>query len=774
MWIVRLALNRPYTFIVLALVILILSPLVILRTPVDIFPEINIPVISVAWSYSGLSPLEMDHRVVSSYERTTTTTIDNIEHMESQTSNGRSIIKIFLFPKASLAATMGKVSANASLGIHSMPPGISPPIILSYSASTVPIIQMGLSGEGLSEQELFDYGANFIRTQLAMVQGAAVTWPYGGKQRQVSVNVDIPSLQAKGLSPVDVINAVSAQNLIMPSGTVKLGPTEYNVETNGTPLAVSDLNDLPVKTVKGATIYARDVGTVSDSFSPQTNIVHMDGQRGALVSVYNTGLASTLDIVSEFYKILPRIRATLPPNLKMTPMFNQSIFVRAAVQGVIREALVAACLTALMILLFLGNWRSTLIIAISIPLSILTSIIVLSSIGETINIMTLGGLALAVGILVDDATVAIENISRFLAQGEGTVQAILQGSQQIAVPAFVSTLCICIVFLPMFFLTGGAKFLFVPLAEAVVFAMLASYVLSRTLVPTLAMYLLRHHHGEEHATGNDVFSRLQRGFARGFNRMREGYHAALGFCLDHAWSFVFLFLLFCLASAPIANLLGHDFFPSVDAGLIRLHLRTPIGTRIEETSRECDRIANLIRRVIPPEDLSNVVDNIGAPYSAISMSYSNSGTFGSSDAEILISLRPDRKAPTQHYVSELRRRLNEEFPGTQFFFQPADIVTQILNFGVPAPIDIQLIGPNQQANYALAQQISNRVQHVPGAVDVHVHQMFSYPTLFFDVDRTRAQSVGLSQRDVANSLQLALSSSFQVTPSFWVNPSTGV
>ena len=774
MWIVRLALNRPYTFIVLALVILLVSPLVIARTPVDIFPEINIPVITVAWSYSGLSPLEMEHRVVSAYERTTTTIVDNIEHMESQTSVGRSVVKIFLHPRASLPATMGQVAANASLGIHSMPPGISPPIILYYSASTVPILQIGLSGEGLSEQELFDYGANFIRTQLAMVQGAAITWPYGGKQRQIAVNVDIPALQAKGLSPVDVINAVSAQNLIMPSGTVKMGRTEFNVETNGTPLAVSDLNDLPVKTVKGATIYVRDIGTVSDSFSPQTNIVHRDGQRGALVSIYNTGVASTLDIVSGVYKILPRISATLPPRLKMTPMFDQSIFVRAAIQGVVREALVAACLTALMILLFLGSWRSTLIIAISIPLSILVSICVLSALGQTINIMTLGGLALAVGILVDDATVAIENISRLLGQGKPTREAILEGSQQIAVPAFVSTLCICIVFLPMFFLTGAAKFLFVPLAEAVVFAMLASYVLSRTLVPTLAMYLFRSHHGEEHATGNDVFSRLQRGFALGFGRMREGYHAALGFCLDHAWTFVFLFVVFCLASAPIATLLGHDFFPSVDAGLIRLHVRSPIGTRIEETSRECDLIENLIRQVIPPEELSNVVDNIGAPYSAISLSYSNSGTFGSSDAEILISLIPKHKAPTPHYVAELRRRLGENFPGTQFFFQPADIVSQILNFGVPAPIDIQLIGPNQRANYALAQQISNRIQHVPGAVDVHVHQMFSYPTLFFDVDRTRAQSVGLSQQDVAKSLQVTLSSSFQVTPSFWVNPSTGV
>jgi CzcA family heavy metal efflux pump len=592
--------------------------------------------------------------------------------------------------------------------------------------------------------------------------------------RLVAVNVDIPSLQAKGLSPVDVINAVSAQNLILPAGSVKLGPIEYPVEMNGSTNTIAELNNLPIKTANGATVYLRDVAYVSDGYSPQTNIVRMDGNRGVLMSVFKTGGASTLDIVARLYAMLPGLKATLPPALVITPLFDQSIFVRAAVQGVIREALIAACLTALMILLFLGNWRSTLIIAISIPLSILVSICVLSALGETINIMTLGGLALAVGILVDDSTVEIENINRNLAQGKETVRAILDGAQQIAVPAFVSTLCICIVFVPMFFLTGVAKFLFVPLAEAVVFAMLASYLLSRTLVPTMAMYLLRGHHGEEHATGNDPFSRIQRGFVNGFERMRKRYRSGLAFCLDHAWTFILLFLLLCFASAPIATVLGEDFFPSVDAGLIRLHMRGRVGERIEETARECDRVDNLVRDVIPPDEIGTVMDNIGLPYSSLNMSYGNSGTIGTSDAEILISLKPDHKKPTNEYITELRGRLAEEFPGTQFFFQPADIVSQILNFGVPAPIDVELTGVNLQTDYKLAQEIANKMEYIPGAVDVHVHQMFEQPTLHLNIDRTRAQSVGLVQNDVAQSLLLTLSSSFQTNPSFWANPQNGV
>jgi CzcA family heavy metal efflux pump len=774
MWIVRLALNRPYTFIVFALVILLISPLVITRTPTDIFPEINIPVVSIVWNYGGLSPTDIEQRIVSGYERSLTTTVNDIEHVESQTMEGRSIIKVYFQPHANVALAIAQISAISATAIRGMPPGTNPPLVITYSASTVPIMQLGLRGEGLSEQELNDIAVNFLRNRLAVIPGAATPYPYGGKQRQVSVNVDISALQAKGLSPVDVINAVTAENLILPAGTVKMGSIEYPVEMNGSTNTIAELNDLPIKTVNGATVYLRDVAFVSDGFSPQTNIVRMDGQRGVLLSVFKTGGSSTLDIVQRLYDLIPQVKETLDPRLRIALMFDQSIFVRAAVQGVIREALIAACLTALMILLFLGNWRSTVIIAVSIPLSILVSICVLSALGETINIMTLGGLALAVGILVDDATVEIENINRNLAQGKETVRAILDGAQQIAVPAFVSTLCICIVFVPMFFLTGVAKFLFVPLAEAVVFAMLASYLLSRTLVPTLAMYLLRGHHGEEHATGNDPFSRLQRGFTRGFERMRHGYRDSLAFCLDHSGTFVILFLLLCVGSAPIATVLGRDFFPSVDAGLIRLHLRGRVGQRVEETARECDEVENIVRQVIPPEDLGNMLDNTGLPYSSLNMSYSNSGTIGTSDAEILISVNPDHKTPTSHYIDLLRGRLAETFPGTQFFFQPADIVSQILNFGVPAPIDVQLTGPNIRANYALAQQIANRMQVIPGAVDVHVHQMFEQPTLHLDVNRTRAQSVGLGQNDVAQSLLLTLSSSFQTAPSFWANPQNGI
>ena len=773
MWIVRLALNRPYTFIVFAAVIVLMTPYVLQHTPTDIFPEINIPVVSVAWNYPGLSPQQMEDRIVSNYERFMTTVVNNIEHIESQTVAGRSVIKTFFQPGTDVPMALTQLTAISQTVIRQLPPGSSPPLIITYSASAVPILQLGLKGQGLSEQELFDFATNLVRNQMATVPGTAIPWPYGGKQRQVSVNVDIPSLQAKGLSPVDVINALSLQNLALPAGTVKMGPTEYNVELNGSTNTIAALNDIPIKASNGATIYVRDVASVSDGFSPQINIVRMDGQRGVLVTIYKTGGASTLDIVKNIYAKLPHLTTLLPPQLVMTPLFDQSIFVSAAIQGVIREGIIAACLTGLMVLLFLGNWRSTLIIAISIPLSVLVSLTVLSILHETINIMTLGGLALAVGILVDDATVEIENINRNLAMGKETVQAILDGAQEIAVPALVSTLSICIVFVPMFFLTGVAKFLFVPLAEAVVFAMLASYVLSRTLVPTMAMYLLRGQHGEEHATGNDLFSRAQRGFAHGFERMRQRYRSALTLCLDHAWMFVALFLLFCAATAPVGLLLGRDFFPSVDAGLIRLHMRARAGQRVEETARECDSVDALIRRVIPPEDLANVLDNIGLFNSTINTTYSNSGVIGESDAEILIGLKPGHKGATKDYVDQLREHLAQEFPGTQFFFQPADIVSQILNFGVPAPIDIQLIGPNQQANYRLAQEITNRLQDIPGAVDVHVQQLFSAPALFLDVDRTRAMSVGLTQQDVANSILLTLSSSFQINPSFWVNPANG-
>ena len=770
MWIVRVALTRPYTFIVAALALLLMTPIVLQRTPTDVFPNIDIPVASVCWNYAGMSPQQMEDRIVLPYERFMTTVVDNIEHTESQTVAGRAIIKVFFQAGTDVHVAITQITAISQTMIRQLPPGISPPLIITYSASTVPILQLGLKGQGLSEQELFDLGANLVRNQLATIAGAAIPWPFGGKQRQVSVNLDIPALQSKGLSPVDVINAVSSQNLALPSGTVKLGSTEFNVEMNGSPDTIAALNGLPIKTVNGATTYVRDVAFVSDGFSPQVNIARMDGQRGVLLAVYKTGDTSTLDVVSQIYSKLPKIKNLLPPQLVITPLFDQSIFVRAAVQGVLREGLVAACLTALMILLFLGSWRSTLIIAVSIPLSILVSITMLSALHETINLMTLGGLALAVGILVDDATVAIENIERNLAQGKDTVQAILDGSKEIAVPALVSTLCICIVFVPMFFLTGVAKFLFVPMGEAVVFAMLASYVLSRTLVPTLAMYLLKNHHGEEYATGSDIFSRMQRGFARGFDRMRTSYRASLLFCLDHAWLFVVLFLIFCVGSASLIPVLGRDFFPSVDAGLIRLHMRARAGQRVEETAREADGVDNLIRRVIPPEDLGNILDNIGLFNSTMNTAYSNSGVIGESDAEILISLKPERKRPTKSYIDELRERLSEEFTGTQFFFQPADMISQILDFGVPSPVDVQLIGPNERANYLLAEQISNRFQRIPGAVDVHVQQLRSYPAIFLEVDRTRAQSVGLSEQDVANSVLLTMSSSFQINPSFWVNP----
>jgi len=771
MWIVRIALRRPYTFIVAALVLILMAPIVLQRTPTDVFPNIDIPVAAVCWNYSGMSPQEMEDRVVSPYERFMTTVVDNIEHTESQTVAGRSVIKVFFHPGTDVHVAITQITAISQTMIRQLPPGISPPLILTYSASSVPILQLGMNGQGLSEQELFDFGANIVRNQLATVAGAAIPWPYGGKQRQVSVNLDIPALQAKGLSPVDVINAVSAQNLVIPSGTVKIGSTEFNVDMNGSPDTLAELNNLPVKTVNGATIYVKDVAYVSDGFSPQINIARMDGQRGVLMAIYKTGDTSTLDVVKQVYDKLPMIKSIVPPQLVITPMFDQSIFVRAAIQGVIREGLVAATLTALMILLFLGSWRSTLIIAISIPLSVLVSLIVLSALHETINLMTLGGLALAVGILVDDATVEIENINRNIAQGKPIVQAILDGAQQIAVPAFVSTLSICIVFVPMFFLTGVAKFLFVPMAEAVVFAMLASYVLSRTLVPTLAKYLLRNQHGEEHATGNDMFSRIQRAFAHGFDRMRGGYRSALTVCIDHAGLFVILFLVLCAGSVALLPFLGRDFFPQVDAGLIRLHMRARAGQRVEETAREADGVDNLIRRVIPPEDLGTILDNIGLYNSTVNTAYSNSGVIGESDAEILISLKSERKASTTYYVDALRERLAPEFPGTQFFFQPADMISQILNFGVPSPVDIQMIGPNVAQNYQIAQQITDRLQHIPGAVDVHVQQLRSYPAIYLDVDRTRAQSVGLSEQDVANSVLLSMSSSFQINPSFWVNPS---
>ena len=778
MWIVRLALSRPYTFIVMALVIVLLTPLVLMRTPTDIFPEINIPVIGLVWTYTGLQPQEMEQRITSNVERGITVLVNDVEHIESQSLGGIAIIKIFFQPNANIQTALAQTAAISQTFLRALPPGTTPPLVIIYSASTIPVLQIGLTSDRLSEQQIFDYANNFIRTQLATVQGASMPFPYGGKSRLISVDIDSAALQAKGLSPVDIVNAVNAQNLILPTGTAKLGALEYNVEMNGSPRTIAELNDLPVKTVNGSTIYMRDVAHVRDGYSPQTNVVMANGKRGVLMSVYKTGNASTLSIVDRVKQTLEDYKPSLPDGLNLTTFFDQSLFVRAAIQGVLREAMIAACLTAIMILLFLGNWKSTLIIAISIPLSILVSILCLSALGETINIMTLGGLALAVGILVDDATVEIENINRNLAMGKETVQAILDGAQQIAVPAFVSTLCICIVFIPMFFLSGVAKYLFVPLAEAVIFAMLASYMWSRTIVPTMAMYLLSaedEYNAAEHAGQKmGLFRRYQQKFEHAFENFREKYRDALSSALDNAWLFSACFLLFCVLSTGLVFFLGRDFFPNVDAGQIRLHMRARTGLRIEESSRLADQINQVIRQTIPDKELVTVLDNIGLPYSGINMTYSNNGTIGTADGEILVQLKPDRSRPTSVYVDELRRRLPGEFPGVQFFFQPADIVTQILNFGTPAPIDVQIMGYNQVGNYAVGMKLANEMRHIPGAVDVHVQQAFDAPTIYLDIDRTRAQYVGLQARDVAQNVLVSLSSSFQTAPNFWLDPKNGV
>ncbi len=778
MWIVRLALRRPYTFVVMALAIILLFPVVLLRTPVDIFPDINIPVISLVWTYNGLQPQEMEQRITSNVERGVTTLVSDVEHIESQSLNGIAVIKVYFQPGANIQTALAQTAAISQTFLRFLPPGTTPPLVIIYSASTVPVIQIGLTSDTLSEQQLFDFGNYFIRTQLATVPGAATPFPYGGKQRVVSVDIDPSSLQAKGLSAVDIVNAVNAQNLILPTGTAKLGTLEYNVEMNGSPQSVAELNDLPVKTVNGATIYMKDVAHVRDGFSPQTNIVLSNGQRGVLMSIYKTGTASTIDIVDRVKQMLEYNKGSIPEGMHISTFFDQSLYVRASIQGVIREAIIAACLTAVMILLFLGNWKSTLIIAVSIPLSILVSILCLSALGQTINIMTLGGLALAVGILVDDATVEIENINRNLAMGKETVQAILDGAQQIAVPAFVSTLCICIVFIPMFFLSGVAKFLFVPLAEAVSFAMLASYMWSRTIVPTLAMYLLSsedEYHGEEHVGEKmGFFRRYQQGFERSFEKFREGYRRALRIALHSPMLFSASFLAFCVLSVLLVGVLGRDFFPKVDAGQIRLHMRARTGLRIEETARLADQVNGVIRETIPKDELTTVLDNIGLPYSGINLTYSNAGTIGSSDAEFLVQLKEVRGKPTSMYISDLREKLPQRFPGVQFFFQPADIVTQILNFGTPAPIDVEVTGMNQRGNYLIGEKLASEFRHIPGAVDVHVQQAFDNPTLYMEIDRARAQSVGMQSRDVAQNVLVSLSSSFQTAPAFWLDPKNGV
>jgi CzcA family heavy metal efflux pump len=777
MWIVRLALNRPYTFVVASLLVLILTPFVILRTPVDIFPDINIPVISIIWQFTGFSAQEMTDRIVSNTERGLTTTVNDIEHTETQAMDGRAITKVFFQPKANLQTALAQITAISQTAVRQLPPGTQPPLIIVYSASSVPIVQVGISSKNIPEQALFDTSVNFVRPQLTTIPGAAIPWPYGGKQRLIAVDIDSTALQAKGLTPVDVVNAINAQNLILPAGMAKMGSLQYSVEMNGSPDTIAELNALPIRTQNGATTYIRDVAQVRDGYSPQTNVVRQNGVRGTLLTIMKNGAASTLDIVANVKQKLAGVAETVSQDLVMKPMFDQSLFVRASINGVLKEALIAACLTAAMILLFLGNWRSTLIIAISIPLSILCSVITLSALGETFNIMTLGGLALAVGILVDDATVEIENIERNIAMGKPLRQAILDGAQQIAVPAFVSTLCICIVFVPMFFLTGVARYLFVPLAEAVVFAMLASYLLSRTLIPTLVMYLLRnyvHQHHTDASWRGGFFSRIGRAFQTRFDRLRDIYVDTLEICLQHRRIVIFSFLGFCLLSIGLVFFLGQDFFPEVDAGLFRMHVRGRPGLRIEETARLCDQIEQVLRQDIPKDELVTILDNLGMPYSSINNTYSTSGTIGTSDAEILVSLNAEHHHPTAEYVKRLRAELPEQFPGTEFFFQPADIVSQILNFGLPSPVDIQVVGQNLQQNYLIGQQVANRLRQIPGAVDVHVQQLMNGPALRLDVDRTRAQQVGLSQRDVAQNLLVSLSGSFQTAPTFWLNPQNGV
>ena len=774
MWIVRIALNRPYTFIVLALLLVIIGPLTILRTPTDIFPNINIPVVSVVWSYTGLSPDEMQNRITANYGRALTTTVNDIEHMESQSLNGVSVTKIFFQPGVNVDIALSQVTAVSQTLLRSFPPGTTPPLVLMYNASTVPVIQFALSSGKLSEQELNDSANNFIRTQLANVQGASLPYAFGGKQRQVQVDLDQKAMQAHGISAADVSDAMGAQNLILPAGTEKIGQYEYTVRLNASPGTVEELNDLPVKKVNGTIVYMRDVAHVRDGFAPQTNIVRVDGTRAVLMSIQKTGSASTLDIISQIKALIPKITESLPPSLNLKAIGDQSVFVKAAVSGVIREGVIAAALTALMILLFLGSWRSTLIIVVSIPLSVLASIIILSALGQTINIMTLGGLALAVGILVDDATVAIENINWHLEQGKEVERSILDGAEQIAIPALVSTLCICIVFVPMFFLSGVAKYLFVPLAEAVVFAMLASYILSRTLIPTLAKYWLKAHQSlHEHDPHPNLLLRTQLAFERNFEKLRASYHNTLESILRARKRFVTVFLLFIVLSIGIlAPWLGSDFFPSVDAGQIKLHIRAPTGTRVEETAALADHVDNIIRQVIPGNELDSIVHNIGMPVSGINLSYSNSAPIGPGDADLLISLKSDHHE-TAEYVKKLRTELPRQLPGITYAFLPADIVSQILNFGLPSPIDVQVVGGSPD-NRKYAAELFEKIKHIPGIADVRIQQVFDQPQLNVNVDRSRAQDVGLTQHDVASDMLISLSGTSQVSPAFWLSPKNGV
>jgi CzcA family heavy metal efflux pump len=774
MWIVRLALRRPYTFIVLAVLIVLLGVFTMLRTPIDIFPNINIPVVSAVWSYVGLPPEEMANRIVVNSERTAQTTVNDVEHTESQSLPGMSVVKYFFQPGANEQLSYAQITGISQTQLRQAPPGTTPPFVLAYNASTVPILQIALDSPSLSETQMFDIANTIIRPGLTTVAGASLPFPYGGKQRQVQIDIDPEALRAKGLSAADVSNAIGNQNLIIPAGTEKIGNIEYNVRLNSSPLRAEDLNDAPIRTVNGTVVFVRDVANVHDGASVQTNLVRVGGRHAILMSVLKTGSASTLEVIDRIKQLMPEVRKQAPESLQVNLIGDQSLFVRAAVNGVIREGIIAAALTGLMILLFLGSWRSTLIITISIPLSVLSSIACLSMIGETINIMTLGGLALAVGILVDDATVAIENINWHLEQGKEVEAAILDGAQQISVPALVSTLCICIVFVPMFLLTGVSRFLFVPLAEAVVFAMLASYLLSRTLVPTLSKYWLHKHVPERMgAAGRNLYERFQHGFERRFTALRAGYHELLGSALHHSLAFTMVFMAIGATAFLLLPWLGRDFFPSVDAGQVRLHLRAPSGTRIEQTAILCDSVEDEIRRTIPASDLESLIDNIGVPYSGINLSYSTSAPVGPGDADIMITLREGHHRATADYVRRLRTQLRDAFPGSTFAFLPSDIVNQILNFGLPSPLDVQVVGNNIEANRTFVNQLLARLKQVPGTADLRIQQAFDYPQINVNVDRTNAALVGLTQLNIANDVLISLSGSQQTAPTFWLDPKSG-
>ena len=771
MSLVSTALRRPYTFIVMAMLVVLAFPLALRNMATDIFPEINIPVISIIWNYNGLPAQEMGQRIAASSERGLTTTVSDIEHIESTSLPSITVLKVFFQPSANIQTAIAQTVAAVQTQVRQLPPGITPPLVIKYSASSIPVVQLALSSSTLPEQTVFDNAVNVLRPRLVTIPGVAIPFPYGGKVKVISVDLDVQALQARGLSPADVVNAVNTQNLILPSGTAKMGDTEFTVRMNGSPDAIAGLNELPVRTTNGATTYLRDVAYVRDGFQPQTNVVRQDGQRGVLLSILKNGGASTLDIVDNLKAMLPQVAQTLPADVKIAPLFDQSVFVKAAIEGVVAEAVIAAGLTAAMVLLFLGNWRSTLIIGLTIPLSIFAAILALYAFGETLNIMTLGGLALSVGILVDQAIVTIENIERHMHEGRPLLEAIEVGAGEIGVPAFVSTLCICIVFVPMFFLSGVARFLFVPLAEAVVFAMIASYFLSRSLVPTLVMLLMKSHGTAQGKPG--PLQRVYLAFDARFERMRRGYAILLGSLLHGRGLFGVLFLAFCVLSCALVPVLGRDFFPSVDAGQIRLHMRAATGTRIEETARLADQVEAEIRRLVPKEELETILDNLGIPNSGINLSYSNAGTIGTLDGEILLSLRHGHR-PTEHWMNVLRAELPRRFPGVEFFFQPADIVTQILNFGLPAAIDVQFTGNDLAGNAQVAADLVRKIRQVPGAVDAHVHQRLDGPALNLRMDRSRLQQMGLSASNVGQNVLIALSGSSQTAPAFWLNPQNGV